>query len=166
MKRVIFFFAVGLALTVHTQVACAESRVWIGLTIYDLPSVAAPSGTIVLIVHEGSPAHATGMRGGDIIVEIAGRRIINSSHFICLIAGHSPGETVQLTAIREGKRRILFVTLTERPPMFHVTPHTCSSDTPVSNMPALANPAGGDRIDYRKDPRRTSARCPCGIHSG
>src|SRR5215470_16636444 len=118
---------VGLAwLFLPAPVASAENQVWIGLTIYDNPSGRIPNGTVVLVVHEGSPAYEMGVRPGDVLVEIDGRRVVNSSHFICLIAAHVPGETIELSAIRAGKRRTALVTLAERPPSFDVTPHDCS----------------------------------------
>jgi C-terminal processing protease CtpA/Prc len=115
----------GLGWLIFAPVASAESPAWIGVTIYDDTSARLRIGTVVLVVHEGSPAYATGVRPGDVLVEVDGLRIANSSHFICLIAAHLPGETIKLSTIRAGERRIATVTLAERPVDFYVTPHDC-----------------------------------------
>jgi len=116
----------GLAWLILAPIASAESRVWIGVTIYDNASARIRDGTVVLVVHEGSPASATGIRPGDVLVEVDGLRIANSNHFICLIAAHLPGEIIKLSTIRAGENRIATVTLAERPPNFYVTPHDCA----------------------------------------
>jgi hypothetical protein len=116
----------GLAWLILAPIASAESRVWIGVTIYDDASARIRDGTVVLVVHEGSPAYATGIRPGDVLVEVDGLRIANSNHFICLIAAHLPGEIIKLSTIRAGENRIATVTLAERPPNFYVTPHDCA----------------------------------------
>jgi len=126
MNRLAFSLVLGLAWLSLAPVASADSLVWIGVTIYDDTSPRIRDGTVVLVVHEGSPAYATGVRPGDVLVEIDGRRIANSNHFICLIAAHLPGETVKLLTIRAGERRVQNVTLAQRPPNFYVTPHDCA----------------------------------------
>ena len=127
MNRLALGLLLGLAWLVLVPVASAESRVWIGVTIYDDSSARIRDGTVVLMVHEGSPAYATGVRPGDVLVEVDGLRIANSNHFICLIAAHLPGEIIKLSTIRAGERRTATVTLAERPPDFYVTPHDCAS---------------------------------------
>jgi len=125
LSRLALSLLFGLAWLILAPVASAESPVWIGVTIYDDSSARTRDGTVVLVVHEGSPAYATGVRPGDILVEVDGLRIANSSHFICLIAAHLPGETIKLTTIRAGERRTATVTLAERPADFYITPHDC-----------------------------------------
>jgi S1-C subfamily serine protease len=115
----------GLAWLFLAPVASAQSPVWIGVTIYDNPPARLRAGTVVLVVHEGSPAYATGVQPGDVLIEVDGLRIANSNHFICLIAAHMPGETIKLATIRAGEQRIVTITLTERPLDFYVTPHDC-----------------------------------------
>jgi predicted metalloprotease with PDZ domain len=127
----------GLAWFILAPVASAESRVWIGVTIYDDASARIHDGTVVLVVHEGSPAYATGVRPGDVLVEVDGLRIANSNHFICLIAAHLPGETIRLSTIRAGERRIATVTLADRPPDFYVSPHDCASSVSQTALDRL-----------------------------
>jgi len=127
MNGLAFSLVVGLAwLFLSASVASAQNQVWIGVTIYDNPSGRMPNGTVVLVVHEGSPAFDVGVRPGDVLVEIDGRRVVNSRHFICLIAGHLPGEIIELSAIRAGKIRTALVTLAQPPTSFDVSPHDCS----------------------------------------
>jgi PDZ domain-containing protein len=124
-SRLALSLLLGLAWLSLAPIASAESRVWIGVTIYDDASARIRDGTVVLVVHEGSPAYAMGVRPGDVLVDVDGLRIADSNHFICLIAAHLPGETIKLSTIRAGERRIATVTLAERPPDFYVTPHDC-----------------------------------------
>jgi len=126
LNRAALSLLLGLAWLILAPVASAQSLVWIGVTIYDDTSAQIRDGTVVLVVHEGSPAYATGVRPGDVLVEVDGLRIANSSHFLCLIAAHLPGETIKLSTIRAGERRTASVTLVERPPDFYVTPHDCT----------------------------------------
>jgi S1-C subfamily serine protease len=127
MNRLALSLLLGLAWVILAPVASAESHVWIGVTIYDNTSARSRDGTVVLVVHEGSPAYAMGVQPGDVLVEVDGLPIANSSHFVCLIAARLPGETIKLTTIRAGERRTATVTLAERPADFYITPHDCTS---------------------------------------
>jgi membrane-associated protease RseP (regulator of RpoE activity) len=126
MHRTARSLLLGLAWLILAPVASAQSPVWIGVTICDHPPARLRAGTVVLVVHEGSAAYATGVRPGDVLVEVDGLRIANSNHYICLIA-----------AIRAGERRIVTITLAERPLDFYVTPHDCMgsvSQTTIGRM--------------------------------
>src|SRR5262249_52117802 len=138
MNRLARSLLLGLTWLILAPVASAQSSVWIGVTIYDDSPARLGAGTVVLVVHEGSPAYAKGVWPGDVLVEVDGLRIANANHFICLIAAHTPGETIKLSAIRAGERRIATVTLAERPPDFYVTPHDCAGSVSQIALGRLA----------------------------
>ena len=95
--------------------------------------VGAPSGggALVVKVEEGSPADDAGLEAGgrkidfqgqedipvdgDVVVAVDGRRITRTRDLADLISAHDAGDTVELTVIRDGKRRSSKVKLGERP---------------------------------------------------
>ena len=142
LNRLARSLLLGLAWLALAPVASAQSPVWIGVTIYDDAPARLRAGTVVLVVHEGSPAYAMGVRPGDVLVEVDGLRIANSNHFLCLIAAHMPGETIKLSTIRAGERRVATITLAERPVDFYVTPYDCMgsvSQTTIGRLELAAS---------------------------
>jgi S1-C subfamily serine protease len=93
----------------------------------DLPS---DHGALVTKVIPDGPADRAGLQdsdqrihfqgqqvqaGGDVIVAIDGREIVNEGDLPRIIAGHDPGDTVELEVIRDGDTETVEVTLGERP---------------------------------------------------
>jgi S1-C subfamily serine protease len=89
-----------------------------------------PDGIVVTEVRAGGPADdagvcgATGTRsvegrqvptGGDVILEFDGQEIASSEELQSAVEARQPGDTVELTVLRDGDRRTLDVTLAERP---------------------------------------------------
>jgi S1-C subfamily serine protease len=75
------------------------------------------TGEVVIesIVTDG-PADQAGMKAGDIITEIDGQEINQSHSFLnILMFDHKPGDTVEITVLRDGEERTLTATLGERP---------------------------------------------------
>ncbi len=62
----------------------------------------------------GSAADRAGIREGDIIVAVNGTRIDYNTSLRQLLLRHSPGDTVQITILRDGAEQTLEVTLGER----------------------------------------------------
>ncbi len=60
------------------------------------------------------PAARAGIRPGDVIVEIDGKKIETRHDLSAVVAGTSPGTTVKIKVIRSGKERTFNVTLAER----------------------------------------------------
>lgn len=60
------------------------------------------------------PAARAGIRPGDVIVEIDGKKIETRHDLSAVVAGTSPGTTVKIKVIRSGKERVFSVTLAER----------------------------------------------------
>ena len=71
-------------------------------------------GALVQTVEPGKPAAKAGIEPGDIIVEIDGRKINNNRELIDYISYLPVGSTVHVTVIRNGQRKTLNATTTER----------------------------------------------------
>ncbi|MEW5772580.1 MAG: DegQ family serine endoprotease [Thermodesulfobacteriota bacterium] len=97
------------------------SRGWLGVTIQDVDENTAkaldlkePKGALVASVIEGQPADKAGIKSGDVILEVNGEGVEDSSTLLRRIAGLAPGEKAKLTLWRSGKRLAVSVTLGER----------------------------------------------------
>jgi putative serine protease PepD len=66
-------------------------------------------------VREGTPAADAGLRAGDVITALDGKRIASADALRAAINAHSPGDKVSLTYRRDGKSHTVEVTLTNRP---------------------------------------------------
>lgn len=70
---------------------------------------------IVDVVSDG-PADQAGMKAGDIITKIGDQTINQRNSFLnILIFDHKPGDTVEITVLRDGQELTLTATLGERP---------------------------------------------------
>jgi S1-C subfamily serine protease len=73
------------------------------------------SGVLVAEVTPGSPADDAGIQQGDIIVEIDGEEMVESSDVLMAVRDKKPGDTVEVTIDRDGTVQVVTVTLEERP---------------------------------------------------
>jgi len=71
----------------------------------------AGEGVWVNSVFEGDPAHRAGIRIGDVILRIGGTTVDTPSRMIRLIGAFSPGQSVNLDILRDGKRQVVTVKL-------------------------------------------------------
>ncbi|GFM35542.1 DegQ family serine endoprotease [Desulfovibrio psychrotolerans] len=97
------------------------SRGWIGVNITDFDENTAKAlglkdtkGAFVAGVVPGQPADKAGVRNGDVIVKVNDSTISSSSELIHAIADLPPGQNARLTIIRDGKTRVISITLGER----------------------------------------------------
>ncbi len=74
----------------------------------------ATSGVKLADVRAGGPADKAGIKGGDILVEMAGTRIENLYDMTYALQDHKPGETIDVVVIRAGERVTLRATLGSR----------------------------------------------------
>jgi serine protease Do len=79
---------------------------------FDLP---VDSGAIVREVEPGSAADEAGVIRGDIIVALGDAPIEGSGDLLGALRDYQPGDTVDLTVVRDGDEQTLEVTLGERP---------------------------------------------------
>jgi S1-C subfamily serine protease len=89
-----------------------------------------PDGVAITQVVAGGPAEDAGLRaatgteivdgrevptGGDVIVEFDGERVTSATALQSAVDARAPGETVDVTIVRDGSRRTVQVTLGVRP---------------------------------------------------
>lgn len=79
---------------------------------YNLP---VNHGIIVREVDANGPAARAGIKQGDIIVAVDGRQVNNWNDFIRELFTKKPGDRVRVEVARNGDRRTVEMTLTERP---------------------------------------------------
>jgi serine protease Do len=79
---------------------------------FDLP---VDSGAIVREVEPGNAADEAGVIRGDIIVALGDTPIESSGDLLGALRDYQPGDTVDLTVVRDGDEQTLEVTLGERP---------------------------------------------------
>ena len=68
-------------------------------------------GATVVDVPEGTPAAEAGLRKGDRIVAVDGQRVPDGVSLIVAIRSHRPGETIELTIVRDDEEQTLPVEL-------------------------------------------------------
>ncbi len=84
-------------------------------TIPDFSAMESATGGVKLAdVRSGGPADKAGIKGGDVLVEMAGTRIDNLYDMTFALQDHKPGETVDVVVLRDGKRTTLHATLGAR----------------------------------------------------
>ena len=72
-------------------------------------------GIPVLMVLDGSPAYAAGLRAKDIIISIGGDQITTGSDLMPLLAKHKPGDQVVVEYYRSEQPQRITVTLGQLP---------------------------------------------------
>jgi serine protease Do len=121
---------IGFAIPSDTAVSVADqlietgqvSSAYLGVRTTDLSpedaqrfNIPVESGAIVEGVEPGSGADTAGVRRGDIIVALGDASIQNSGDLVGALRDYQPGDTVELTVVRNGDKQTLDVTLGERP---------------------------------------------------
>jgi serine protease Do len=76
------------------------------------------SGITVSTVVAGSPADQAGLKVGDTITAVDGKRVIKGNDLVSDIASRKPGSKVNLTFIRNGKQQEASVTVADRAKLF------------------------------------------------
>ena len=94
------------------------TRGWIGVSIQEVTPDLAQSfglkdkqGALVSSVNKDEPADKGGIKAGDIIVEFDGKAITEVSDLPRTVASTAPSKTVKVRVIRDGKEKVLNVTV-------------------------------------------------------
>lgn len=118
----------GFAIPVNTAQAVAQqiiqkgyfARPYMGVSfqainpqIAERYSLGAQWGVYITKVSSGSPADKAGLKEGDIITQVGEAALDETHSYINTLYTHKPGETINLTVIREGKSMQLQITLGE-----------------------------------------------------
>jgi serine protease Do len=98
-------------------------------------------GEIVQVVSEDSPAERAGLKAGDIIISVSGRRVSSDQTVSFLVANIAPGESVPVEVLREGRRLTINTTLGKRPTEAELAQQAQSFD------PDAEEPMDPDQVD-------------------
>ncbi len=71
-------------------------------------------GVLLTGVRAGSPAEAAGIRGGDVIVELGGKKVMNLQDLTYALRAHRAGDRVEVVYLRQGQALRAQVILGER----------------------------------------------------
>ncbi len=85
----------------------------------DLPTT---EGILVQQVQPNTPAAKAGMKTGDVIVTLNGKKVTDADQFRLQVAEIEPGKTIDLGVLRSGKKMELKVKLGERSKLLAATP--------------------------------------------
>jgi serine protease Do len=96
-------------------------RGWLGVTIQDVDQNTAKAlglpeakGALIASVKQGDPAHKAGLRPGDVILGLDGEPIRDAGELTRKIGNMQPGQEVEISFWRKGKKRSVQLTLGER----------------------------------------------------
>lgn len=96
------------------------TRGWLGVMVQHItPDIAeslnlqGKEGALVADVVKGGPAEKTGIRRGDVIMEFDGKQIGRMRDLPSVVASTPIGKEVKVLVLREGKEKILDVTITK-----------------------------------------------------
>ena len=112
------------ATTVADQIIDTGEAVhpYLGVYLTDLTSETArrfgssvETGALVEKFAPGGPADQAGIREGDIVIAAGNDEIQSSGDLISALRNYQPGDTVQLTVLRDGQKEGLRVNLAESP---------------------------------------------------
>ncbi len=75
----------------------------------------SPEGAIIANVTPGGPGAKAGLKSGDVVTAIDGKAVQGSDDLTMDVISHTPGSTVALDVVRDGKPMKIDVTLGTRP---------------------------------------------------
>ena len=119
-----FAIPISLARGVLTQIIEHGHviRGWLGVKIQDISPELAESfnlkstdGAIITNILLNGPADKAGLDRGDVIIEVAGKKVRDVRDTLNQISQHKPGERIDITVIRNGKTLSKQATIFERP---------------------------------------------------
>ena len=97
-------------------------RGWLGVQIQAVDEEMAeglglsePHGAIIVKVTPDSPAERAGLKTGDVILEVNGRKVKNPRHLAMMVADIEPGTLAKVTILRDGRRQTLDVKIGRMP---------------------------------------------------
>jgi len=95
-------------------------RGWLGVSIQDLSpdlaksfNITEQTGALVSGVMDDSPAYKAGLKRGDLIIELDGKTIADSTSLRNMVSALAPGTKIGIRIIRDGSQQSLTATLGE-----------------------------------------------------
>ncbi|MBI5901376.1 MAG: Do family serine endopeptidase [Rhodocyclales bacterium] len=119
-----FAIPVSLARSVMEQIVKTGgvTRGWVGIEVQELTPELAESfklgstdGALIAGVMRGSPAEKAGIKPGDVLVQVGGKRVKDAQVMLELIAALQPGSSSRFALKREGRDVTLDITIGKRP---------------------------------------------------
>ncbi|GJL71247.1 MAG: DegQ protease [Nitrosomonas sp.] len=119
-----FAIPVNVAKQIMAQILETGSvtRGWLGVSMQDMTPELAESfgldnlkGVLVASVLKDGPADKAGIKPGDILIAVGDKAVENSSEILNLVAELPPGDTVNLTILRDKKEKSIRVKVGTRP---------------------------------------------------
>jgi serine protease DegQ len=119
-----FAIPVSLARQVMEEIIATGSvtRGWIGVEVQDITPDLAESfklknskGVLIAGVVKAGPADRAGVKPGDILVEVEGKPVPDSSAMLNLVAAAQPGKVATLKVVRNGAAMAVKLTVGKRP---------------------------------------------------
>jgi len=119
-----FAIPVSIARQVMEQIIQTGSvtRGWIGVEVQDITPELAESfklgqtrGVLIANVVRGGPAEQAGVKPGDVLLEVQGKPVPDSSAMLNTVADTRPGEVATLVLLRNGEKLSLKLTVGRRP---------------------------------------------------
>ena len=121
---------IGFAIPVSMAQAVLEDilkhgrplRGWLGIEAHEINAEIARSlglkstdGVVITGIARGGPAHRAGLRPGDVIRTIDGKRVATGGEALMAISSRRPGSKLTLGIVRDGKEMTVEATAVERP---------------------------------------------------
>jgi putative serine protease PepD len=121
-QNVGFAIPISNAKAIIDQLRQGKQPAYLGVNSEDVEAaradghdVAVSAGAYVLAVGAGTPAADAGIKAGDVIVAMGGHDIANAAALGNVVRQHRPGDKVELTLDRGGKKVTVTATLGEAP---------------------------------------------------
>ena len=161
---------VGFAIAVSIAKNIAESlmesgkvvRGWMGVAIQELTPALAKSfhlpegrrgGVLISEVREQGPAANAGIQRGDVILSYGGEEVKDVNHLRNIVARTKVGKEVNITVLRDGAEKQLFIKLGERP-SDEVLARRGAPGIPPSAIQPPDNVLGGVIVEALTDEKR------------
>jgi serine protease Do len=124
------YMGIGFAIPINMAKAIKDqllekgkvTRGWLGVVIQDIDEELAKSfglkkteGVLIAEVSEGSPAEKAGLKQGDIILRLNGKKVDDVGELRNKIALTAPGTKVKMGVLRENRHKTLQVTIGKQP---------------------------------------------------
>jgi serine protease Do len=95
-------------------------RGWMGVSIQNLTpdlskslSIKETEGALISGVEKDSPADKAGLKRGDLVVTLDGKKVIDATSLRNMVAAMAPGTKIDINIFREGKEQTITMTLGE-----------------------------------------------------
>src|SRR5262249_34619202 len=133
-------------------------RGYLGIQIKDLVDTDVASrlgvkehGVLVAQVFDNAPAAKSGIQSGDVITAIEGKPVKDGKDLQRLVAGVPLGKPVNVTVVRDGKEKVMAVTVENQPDDFGTTRVPLPRAPKREQNPTSLGKLGAEVIDLTPD---------------